>query len=134
MINKVTLIGYLGRDPEIRHLENRTAVGRLSVATTERYQDKNEQWQSKTEWHDVIVWRGLAEQAQRFFRKGSLVFIEGKLTHRKRKGKDGNMYKVTEVVANTIKLLEKREYPKGTGSQTNPSSNVAPAADDGMPF
>ncbi len=113
MINRVTLIGYLGQDPEIRHLENGTLVGRLTIATKENYQDKNGQWQSKTEWHDVIVWRKLAEQAQRTFKKGKLVFIEGKLTHRKRQNKDGSIQKITEVVANTIRLLEKREYSSG---------------------
>lgn len=111
MINKVTLIGHLGKDPEIRHLENGTVVGRLSVATKESFKDKDGQWQSQTEWHDVIVWRGLAEQAQRFFKKGKLVYIEGKLTHRNRQDKAGNTQKITEVVASTIRLLDKKEYP-----------------------
>ncbi|MFT5800729.1 MAG: single-strand DNA-binding protein, partial [Nonlabens sp.] len=82
----------------------------------------------------VIVWRGLAEQAKRFFKKGTLVYIEGKLAHRNRQDKEGSTRKITEVVANTIRLLEKREYPNGANGKGNVSPPVVPAADDGSPF
>ena len=109
MINKVLLIGNLGRDPEVRHLESGVAVARFSVATNESYQDKNKEWQTVTEWHDVVVWRGLAERAEKQLRKGSLVYVEGKLTHRKWQDKEGNDRYTTEVVANTFRSLERRE-------------------------
>ncbi|MCE2788463.1 MAG: single-stranded DNA-binding protein [Saprospiraceae bacterium] len=109
MFNKVTLIGNLGRDPEIRTLENGTKVGTFSLATNENYRDKNDQWQTLTEWHTIVVWRGLAEKAERDLKKGHLVFVEGKLTHRKYQDKEGVERTVTEIVASVIQSLEKRE-------------------------
>ncbi len=109
MINKVTLIGNLGRDPEIRHLESGAVVGKFSIATNENYKDKAGEWQTITEWHEIIVWRGLAERAERDLKKGSLCYIDGKITHRKYQDKEGVERNVTEIVANTIRPLEKRE-------------------------
>ncbi len=127
MINKVTLIGNLGRDPEIRRLENGAAVAKFSVATNENYKDKAGEWQTVTEWHEIIAWRNLAERAERDLKKGKLVFIEGKLTHRKYQDKDGNDRYVTEVVANLIRLLEKREN-SGSYNTNFPSAEHAPAS------
>lgn len=109
MVNKVTLIGNLGRDVEVRRLESGTAVAKFSVATNESYKDnKTGEWKKQTEWHDVICWRHLAERAEKQLAKGKLVYIEGKLTHRKYQDKEGiDRYK-TEVVAGTFRLLEKR--------------------------
>ena len=76
MVNKVTLIGHLGKDPDIRTLENGTKVGTFSLATSESYKDKSDQWQTLTEWHNIVVWRGLAEIAERDLKKGNLVYIE----------------------------------------------------------
>ncbi|MCL4109226.1 UNVERIFIED_CONTAM: hypothetical protein GTU68_062994 [Idotea baltica] len=125
MINKVTLIGNLGRDPEIRHFENGSSVGKFSVATNENYRDKNGEWQTQTEWHDVVVWRNLAERAEKSLKKGSMVYIEGKLTHRKYQDKDGKDRYITEVVANTFRLLDRREGGTGFGS-TLPGAEDAP--------
>lgn len=117
MINKVILIGNLGRDPEVRHLESGVSVAKFSVATNESYQDKNKEWQTVTEWHNVVVWRALAERAERQLSKGSLVYIEGKLTHRKWQDKEGVDRYTTEIVANTFRSLEKRESTQqSTGS------------------
>lgn len=124
MINKVILIGNLGRDPEIRHFENGSMVGKFPIATNENYRDKNGEWQTLTEWHDVVVWRSLAERAEKALKKGSLAYIEGKLTHRKYQDKDGIERYVTEVVANVLRPLERRE-----GNQSNttfPSAADAP--------
>ena len=126
MVNKVTLIGNLGRDPEIRHLENGSMVGKFPVATNESYRDKNGEWQTLTEWHDVVVWRSLAERAEKALKKGSLVYVEGKLTHRKYQDKDGNERYITEVVANTIKPLERREGGSGNYGSSFPSATDAP--------
>lgn len=155
MINKVTLIGNLGKDPEIRHLENGTMVGKFSLATNENYKDKAGEWQTVTEWHDVVVWRGLAERAERDLKKGSLCYVEGKLTHRKYTTQEGQDRYITEVVANNLKLLEKREssgaksydnFPsiESPGTMgTNPAANKTAAEngnadmqaeDDDLPF
>ncbi len=115
MINKVILIGNLGRDPEIRHLESGSVVGKFPMATNENYRDKGGEWQTITEWHDVVVWRNQAERAEKMLKKGSLVYVEGKLTHRKYQDKDGIDRYVTEVVANTFRLLERREGGSGYG-------------------
>lgn len=127
MVNKVTLVGNLGRDPEIRTLENGTKVGTFSLATNESYKDKNDQWQTLTEWHNIVVWRGLAEKAERDLKKGHLVFVEGKITHRKYQDKDGVERTTTEIVASVIHSLERRE-----NRQTALPGNF-PGMDDELP-
>ena len=153
MVNRVTLIGNLGRDPEIRRLESGAAVAKFSVATNENYRDKSGEWQSQTEWHEVVVWRTLAERAERDLKKGAMVYLEGKLTHRKWEDKDGNPRKTTEVVGNYFRILNRRESNNGDSSfpseedtfssggntndaatvQTGGSGNSSPVDDD-LPF
>jgi len=133
MINKVILIGNLGRDPEVRRLESGIAVAKLAVATNESYKDKNDEWQKQTEWHTVILWRNLAERAERDLKKGSLIYVEGKLTHRKWQDKENNDRYTTEVVANTFRMMEKREassYQSNNMPTEEPVSmtNTKPAA------
>ena len=129
MINKVILIGNLGADPEVRRLENGAAVAKLSVATNENYKDKNGEWQKITEWHNVILWRWLAERAEQSLKKGSLVYIDGKLTTRKWQDKDGNDRYTTEVVANTFRSLDRREDGGGSGYLSSfPDASDAPPA------
>lgn len=131
MVNRATLVGNLGRDPEIRRLENGTPVAKFPIATNESYKDNNGEWQTLTEWHDVVLWRGLAEQAERMFKKGSLVFVEGKITHRKYTDKNGIERYTTEIVANNCRLLEKREsngresaFPSEESPYAAPRSNA----------
>lgn len=112
MINKVILVGNLGSDPEVRHLET-SVVARLSVATNENYKDRNGDWQKITEWHNVVAWRGLAENVEKNYKKGMQVYVEGKLTTRKWQDKDGNDRYTTEVVANTMRILGTREMNDG---------------------
>ncbi len=110
MLNRVMFIGNLGRDPEIRRLDSGVTVAKFSIATNESYKDKNSgEWITQTEWHDIVMWRGLADRAERQLKKGNMVYVEGKLTHRKYQDKDGIDRYVTEVVANTFRLLEKRD-------------------------
>lgn len=116
MINKVILVGNLGKDPEVRVLESGAKVAKFTMATNENYRDKNNEWQTVTEWHNVILWRYLAESAERQLKKGSLVYIEGKLTHRKYQDKDGIDRYVTEVVANVMRSLERRDSQSGGSS------------------
>ncbi|KXK36920.1 MAG: single-stranded DNA-binding protein [Saprospiraceae bacterium] len=136
MVNKVILIGNLGKDPDIRTLENGTKVGSFTLATNENYKDKNDTWQTITEWHNIVVWRGLAEKVERELKKGSLVYVEGKLTHRRYQDKEGIERSTTEIVASTLNLLEKRERA-GVGSNVDPEKKVdtkdsAPESD--LPF
>ncbi len=111
MVNRVILIGNLGKDPEIRHLENGAAVAKFSLATNESYRDKEGNWQTLTEWHDIVVWRQLAERAVATLKKGTTVYIEGKLTNRTWQDQEGNNRRTTEVVANYFRSLGKREEP-----------------------
>lgn len=144
MVNRVILIGNLGRDPEVRRLENGAVVAKFSVATNESYRDKNGEWQEQTEWHDVVVWRALAERAASTLKKGATVYVEGKLTHRTWQDQDGNNRRTTEVVASYFRLIKRDDNRlPGTGSnataEEEPVSGYgtfpeqAPAEDD-LPF
>jgi len=125
MINKVTLIGNLGGDPEVRRLEGGTAVARFSLATNESYKDKDGNFQTVTEWHNVVVWRELAERAERSLKKGMLVYVEGKISYRKYTTQEGQDRYVTDIVANTFRMLERRE---GAPDSRFPPAENAPAA------
>ena len=126
MFNKVTLIGNLGRDPEVRHFEGGSMVAKFSLATNENYKDRSGEWQTRTEWHDIVCWGGLAQRAESILKKGSLTFVEGKLTTRKWQDKEGNDRYTTEVVAGLIKSLEKRE----SGSSGSISDAGFPSVED----
>jgi single-strand DNA-binding protein len=126
MLNRVTLIGNLGKDPEVRRLENGIAVATFAIATNESFQDKNGEWQQLTEWHTVVAWRQLAERAERLLRKGSLVYVEGKLTHRKFTDREGKERFITEVLVNTFRALDKREASTGSYNAPFPSADDAP--------
>lgn len=122
MYNKVSLIGHLGSDPEIRRLEGGDAVARFSVATNENYRDRAGNWQTITDWHNVVAWRGLAERVERDLKKGSFVFLEGKLKTRKWQDKEGNDRYTTEVVAGMLRMLDKRESSDSSLAQGIPGS------------
>ena len=108
-LNKVMLIGNLGKDPEVQTLEGNIKVAKFSLATTESYKDDKGQTHSNTEWHSVVVWRGLADLAEKYMRKGSTVYIEGKNRTRSYDDKQGTKRYVTEVVGDQIVLLDKKE-------------------------
>lgn len=131
MVNKVTLIGNLGADPEVRHLESGVMVARLSVATNENYKDKDGNWQKQTEWHNVVLWREMAERAEKQLKKGSLVYVEGKITYRKYNDKDGHERYATDIVVNNFRILDKRE--DGGVEARFPSAENAPPARSTMP-
>ncbi len=131
MINKVTLVGNLGRDPEVRRLDNGVVVAKFPVATNESYKDKSGEWQTQTEWHDVVVWRQLAERAERDLKKGKLVYIEGKLTHRKYTDANNIDRYVTEVVGNMLRILERSDRSADPGRF--PGEQDAPPSDSSNP-
>lgn len=135
MINKVVLIGHLGKDPEVRTLESGATYAKFSVATSEAYKDKNGEWQNITEWHNIILWRDLAERSERQLKKGSLVYIEGKLTSRSYQDQEGNTKYITEVRGNTFRLLDKRESSNNSNSQpTDKYANTTASTKEQTPM
>lgn len=128
-VNKVILVGNLGKDPEVRHLENGASVANFSIATSETYKDKNGNRQEQTEWHNVVLWRGLAEIAEKYLKKGSQIYVEGKLRTRSWQDKDGNTRYTTEVVGDQMTMLGGRSSG-GNGTSHSTSSNE-PSKDKG---
>lgn len=127
-INKVILIGNLGKDPEIRYLEGNVARVNFSLATTESFRDKDGNRIEHTEWHNIVFWRSLAESANKLLRKGMQVYLEGKLQTRQWQDKDGNKRQTTEVVGEHFLMLSKRENYNNNGSaqhNANGSENTA---------
>jgi single-strand DNA-binding protein len=107
-VNKVTLIGNLGKDPDFQMLEGNIPVAKFPLATTEMYKDKTGKQQSQTEWHSIVYWRGLAELANKYLHKGSLIYVEGRLRTRSWEDKDGNKKFATEVVGDNFIMLDKK--------------------------
>lgn len=136
MINKVILIGNLGKDPEIRRLESGAVVAKFSIATSENYRDKDGNWQEQTEWHDIVVWRTLAERAEQSLKKGMTIYLEGKLTHRTWQDQDGKNRKTTEVVADYFRILDKKQgSPQAGSAQPAETSFDAPITEENdLPF
>ncbi len=141
-LNKVMLIGNLGKDPELRHTASGMAVATFSIATSERFKSKQtNEWEEKTEWHNIVLWSKLAETAGQYLSKGKTVYIEGRLQTRKWQDRDGNTRYTTEIVGDTMKMLSPRgegtrsgggdsSYePSGGGSYEEP-----PFQDDDIPF
>jgi len=104
----VMLIGNLGKDPDVQFLEGNIGVAKFPLATTETFKDRSGKLVSQTEWHTVVLWRGLAELAQKYLHKGSLVYIEGRLRTRSWEDKEGNRKFATEVVGDNLIMLDKR--------------------------
>lgn len=113
MVNKVTLIGNLGRDPEVKKFDNGSMVSKFPIATNENYKDKAGEWQTITEWHNVVAWGASAERVERDFKKGMLVYVEGKLTTRKWQDDKGNDRYITEIRSLVLRKLERREGGSG---------------------
>ena len=106
-INKVILVGHLGKDPEVRHLEGGVTVASFPLATSETF-NKDGKRVEQTEWHNIVLWRGLAELASKYLHKGSLVHIEGSLRTRSWEDKDKNKRFMTEIIASNLVMLDKR--------------------------
>lgn len=127
-VNKVILIGNLGKDPEVRHLENGATVANFPIATSESYTDRNTgQRVENTDWHDIVVWRGLAEVVEKYVRKGTKIYVEGKLKKRSWQDKEGNTRYSTEVVADELTILTSRS------DQQRPDAAQAPYNSAGTP-
>ena len=107
-LNKVLLIGNLGKDPDIQFLEGNIPVAKFPLATTETYKDKTGKQMSQTEWHNIVLWRGLAELAQKYLHKSSLVYIEGRLKTRNWEDRDHNRKTITEIIADNLVMLDRK--------------------------
>ena len=131
-VNKVILIGNLGKDPEVKYLDSGVAVANFSLATTESYKNKEGERVNQTEWHNIVLWRGLAEVAEKWLKKGSSVYIEGKIKTRKWEDKDGNTRYNTEILADNMTMLggkkDSQENP------INPPQETASDKADDLPF
>ena len=120
-VNKVILVGNVGKDPEVQYVSDNVPVARFTLATSETYKDKNGEKVTNTEWHNIAIWRGLAKVVEQYVKKGSQLYIEGKITHRQYE-KDGVTKYFTEIVANNMQMLGKAGENSGadyTAQNTN---------------
>jgi single-strand DNA-binding protein len=125
------LIGNLGKDPDMQFLEGNIAVAKFSLATTESFKDRNGKLIAQTEWHTIVLWRGLAELAQKYLHRGSLVYIEGRLKTRSWEDKEGNKKFATEIVGDNLIMLDKRyEDQPGLDNPDQQVSDTEPPVDD----
>ena len=139
MINKVILVGNVGQDPEVRYTgdaNNGAKVATLRLATSERYRDRNGNLQEHTEWHSVVVWRNTADVVEKYVKKGTQLYIEGRLRTRSWDDQNGNKRYVTEVLADTLQLLGRKQdgqggsgygAPQGGYQNAAPQQSYAPA-------
>jgi single-strand DNA-binding protein len=111
-VNKAILIGNLGRDPDLRYLPSGEPVAKFTLATNSRWKDKEGQWQDKTEWHNIVVFRRQAEICNEYLKKGSPVYVEGRIQTRSWEDKDGNKKYMTEIVAQSVRMLGRRGEPE----------------------
>jgi len=147
-VNKVILLGNLGKDPEVRTLENGVKVCSFPLATSESYKDRNTgQTITRTEWHNIVMWRGLADVAERFLEKGKQIYVEGKIQTRSYQDKEGNQRYMTEIVANEMTMLggksdgdssrSERPEPRHESVESGNTSSNAPdieSEEDDLPF
>ena len=122
-VNKVILVGNLGRDPEVRYMPNGEAVCNFSIATTDSWKDKSGQKQEKTEWHNIVMYRRLAEIAGEYLKKGRPVYIEGRLQTRKWQTKEGQDRYTTEIIAESMQMLGGRDSGGGSSGSTSNAQN-----------
>ena len=136
-VNKVILVGNLGKDPEVRYLDSGVAVANFSLATTENYKNKQGEKVSQTEWHNIVLWRGLAEVAEKWLKKGSSVYIEGKIRTKKWEDKEGNTRYNTEILADNMTMLGNRiQSDVSVKNDSKTSSEIKSVNDenDDLPF
>jgi single-strand DNA-binding protein len=147
-LNRVMLIGNLGKDPDVQYLEGNVSMAKFPLATTEMFKERSGKMGTQTEWHNIILWRGLADLAQKFLHKGSLIYLEGKLRTRSWEDREGHKKFVTEIMADNFIMLDRRTDTHSTQSssagsntshehETNFTEDVPPPEDEptgGLPF
>ena len=129
-VNKVILVGNLGKDPEVKYLDNGVAVANFSLATTENYKNKEGERVSQTEWHNVVLWRCLAEVAEKYLKKGASVYVEGKIKTRKWEDKEGVTRYSTEILGENMTMLGGKSSSEGTIEHNSDSEDPK----DDLPF
>lgn len=127
MVNKVILVGNVGADPDVKYLEGGVAVANLRLATNESYKNKNGDRVDQTEWHNIVLWRGLAEITEKYVKKGMQLYIEGKLRTRSWEDQNGVKRYTTEIFADTMQMLSRKS--DNYGNEDNPSSKANEYAD-----
>lgn len=138
-LNKVMLIGNLGKDPEVRFTASGQAVASFSLATSEKFKGKNGEWEERTEWHNITLWGKLAEIAGEYLSKGKTIFVEGRLQTRKWQDKSGNDRYTTEIVGDKMQMLSPKGERSGGEASSAPKSSgnnyeEPPFQDDDIPF
>lgn len=118
--NKATLVGNLGKDPEVRYLDQGIAVATMTLATTERIRTKEATYEDRTEWHNLVMWRGLAETAAKYLKKGSTIMVDGRITTRSWDDQEGKKRYITEIVVDNMVMLDSRPAGGGEGYQQAP--------------
>lgn len=126
-VNKVILIGNVGRDPEVRHLDRGVAVANFPLATSESYTAKNGERVTTTEWHNIVVWRGLAEVVEKYVKKGDKLFLEGKIRTRSWDDKEGNKRYTTEIYVDNLEMLGGKPQANSPADSTQPAVQNEPA-------
>ena len=142
-VNKVILVGNVGRDPELRYTQSGQPVASFSIATNERFKDRDGNWKDRTEWHRIVAWARLAEICGEYLKKGSPVYIEGRIQTRDWEDKEGNKRQTTEIVALSMQMLGRRGEGGGAsmggddqsaGGGGDPLAQASSGADDEIPF
>jgi single-strand DNA-binding protein len=136
-VNKVILIGNVGKDPEVKNISDTLKVATFPLATSENYKNKDNETVTNTEWHNIVVWRGLAGVVEQWIKKGSPVYIEGKIRTRNWDDKDGQKHYRTEVIVDNLQMLGSKPEgkPQAAKSNTSTSGNeIPPPEEDDLPF
>jgi len=132
MINKVILLGNVGKDPEVKYFDNESSVANFSLATSETYTNKNGEKVTNTEWHNIQAWRGLAKVVEKYVKKGDLIYIEGRIKTRSYDDKDGNKKYVTEILADEMKMLGSRGNKDNVGYNSTSSNSISSSVQDNI--
>ncbi len=137
-VNRVTLVGNLGRDPEVQNFENGVKKATFTLATTEAYKGKDGERTSHTEWHNIVLWRGLADVAERFLKKGGTIYLEGRIRKREYEDKEGQKKFIYEILGDNMTMLGSGQRRDDAGMPPEPAGKdempVPPAPEDDLPF
>ena len=134
-VNKVILVGNLGKDPEITNIGNDVKKAAFSLATSESYKTKDGNKVEQTEWHNIVLWRGPADIAERFLHKGSKIYLEGKIKYRTYDDKDGNKRYITEIIGDSFTMLDSKQGGQDIGGNTPPPVvDISNGPEDDLPF
>ncbi|MFO7575802.1 MAG: single-stranded DNA-binding protein [Bacteroidales bacterium] len=132
-VNKVILVGNVGKDPDVRYLEKGVAIARFPLATSETYKSRDGERVTATEWHNIVLWRGLAEIAEKYVKKGSQLYIEGKVRTRSYDDKDGNKKYMTEIVADQMQMLGKKSDSQNDDTEDRQSGAASSSSREEQP-